>query len=479
MSKPVLSLSIDSDAPVPAYRQLYLEIRKQIENGAVEPGTRLTPIRTLADGLGIARNTVETAYKQLKTEGYIKSKRGSGYVVEDLDFSVIAAGKDEPATMNAACEDRNPLGDTFGCAFDFSYGNRSVDGFPVASWRSHANTVLSDACARGINSYTDPFGNPRLREQLAAWLAETRGCHCTPEQIVIQPGTQPALRNISLLLGGGKCRVAFEDPGYDGARLAFESMGCNIVPVSVYDGHDAFLERIGKSRAKLAFVTPASQFPLGRTMPIGMRLRFIDWAVRHDAYIIEDDYCCEYRYDGAQPLPSLQSLDTHERVIYMGTVSKVLSPALRITYLILPPALVSRWNEVFPRDFCSVPWLEQEVLARYMATEQWRQYVRRTVNLYHNRHDLLIDCLNKEFGDKLDVVGEQTGLHVLAGLDDGRSAAELIELARKESVRVYGTDGYWAVREHPMRDYVLIGFSSIPNGLIEGGISALRRAWIG
>ena len=477
MSKPVSALSIDPNKPMPAYRQLYLAIREQIEVGIIKPGARLKPIRRLAEDLGIARNTVETAYKQLKTEGYISSRRGSGYVVENLDFSVIMAGGDEPRQPDEKLEQRNPLGDTFGCTFDFSYGNRSVDGFPTASWRTIASSVLSDACTPGINSYTDPFGHPKLRQQLAIWLAETRGCHCTPAQIVIQPGTQPALRNISLLFGGSKCRVAFEDPGYDGARLAFESMGCPLVPISVYDGHDAYLEQIGKIRAKLAFVTPASQFPLGRTMPISTRLRFIDWAVRHDAYIIEDDYCCEYRYDGAQPLPSLQSLDTHDRVIYMGTLSKVLSPALRISYLVLPSELAGRWAEVFPREFCSVPWLEQEVLARFMATEQWRQYVRRTVNLYHNRHDLLLGCLNREFGSQLDIVGEQTGLHVLAGLDDGREASELIELARRKSVRVYDTDGYWASPDHPMSNYVLIGFSSIPDGLIAGGISALRDAW--
>ncbi len=468
-------ICIDPANPMPAYRQLYFALREQIEQGVIAPGMHLPPIRTLAQELGIARNTVDTAYRQLKVEGYVKSKRGSGFVVEDLDFSVLAVDEDEISRRETL--GRDPLGSSFGCTYDFSYGNRSPDGFPMSLWRSLANEVMGNSRAVGANTYTDSFGLPKLREQLALWLTETRGCRCSAEQIVIQPGTQPALRNLTLLFGSGRRTVAFEEPGYDGARLALESQGCSIVPIPTYAGPGAYLNALRKSRAKLAFVTPSSQFPLGRSMPMNVRLKLIDWAVRRDGYILEDDYCCELRYDGMSPLPSLQSLDTHDRVIYLGTTSKILSPALRISFLVLPPALVGTWREVFNREFCSVSWFSQEVLARFLASEQWRRYVYRTVNLYQNRHDLLIESLKNEFGDSIDIVGEQTGLHVLVGVKDGRPASMLIELARAHDVRVYEADGYWFSSEHPMDNYVLVGFSSIADEDIADGVRAMREAW--
>ena len=476
-------IEIDRSLEAPAYRQIYKQFRKDIEDGVLQPGSLLPAIRDLATEVGVARNTVEAAYKQLLIEGYVTSKRGTGYTVCDLDFSLLGESAaddvslEEEATSIAPSAHLgvNPLGDSYGCTYDFSYGNRTPRDLPSGIWRTLANEVLSDQDCQAAASYMDPFGHPDLRVCLAEHLARTRDVRCIPEQIVLQPGTQPALSGILSMFTHGSPRVAMEDPGYDGARSSFENRQCDIVPIPTTRGQDVFCEFLKASGADLAFVTPSNQFPLGFIMPLATRLQMIGWARENDTYIIEDDYCCEYRY-GSSPVPSLQSLDP-DHVIYLGTMSKVLTPSMRLSYVVLPMALVSRWQEAHRNGFCSISWLPQEVLWRFMAKGYWDRYVHATVNLYRKRHDLLMDAVASQLGDRVKVMGEDAGLHVLIGDRDHRDQRELIELARANDVRVYGTDGYWMNHSHPMKNFVLMGFSSIEDELIGEGVKRLRQAW--
>lgn len=472
---------IDKTNGDPAYRQIYKQIRSNIEANELTAGDQLPAIRELAHRLGVARNTVEAAYRQLSLEGYARGKRGVGYTVEDLDFSVL----DDDGSSSEGAEETippphlgmNPLGDSHGCTYDFSYGNRTPGALPSALLRAFSNEALSSDNMDAAASYMDPFGLPELRILLAQQLAESRDVHCSPEQIVLQPGTQPAIRNIIDLFENPHLRVAMEDPGYDGARSAFEVRRCDVVPIPTHRNTETFVEFLKASKADVAFVTPSNQFPLGFIMPLATRLQIIGWAHDTDSYIIEDDYCCEYRY-GSSPVPSLHSLDP-DHVIYLGTMSKILTPAIRLSYVVLPWPFVTRWRKVYSREFCPLPWLSQEILRRFMAKGYWDRYVHATVNLYRKRHDILIDAIDTCMGDRVKVFGANAGLHILVGDKERRNQYELIDSAQAHDVRVYETNPYWMNKSHAMGNYVLVGFSAIEDDQIPQGIARLRQAWYG
>lgn len=488
-----ISISIDRASRTPAYRQLYHQISSQIREGTLAAGSYLPKIRDLSQELRIARNTVEAAYRQLALEGYATGIRGKGYVIEKLDLSPLLTSKDSGvahhATTNRTAKrrkgspspttpGRNPLGDDMACRFDFAYGNRSPEDFPMHLWRSHAEKVMTSGFAKLASSYMDPFGLPALRHQLASYLAETRNVTCDSSQIVLLPGTQSALLRICTLLSSEKSIVGMENPGYNAAKEVFQDCGWSVRSIPTHKSAQAFMGSVEKSGASLLFCTPSNQFPLGYTLPIATRLELIGWAKRTGAFIIEDDYCCEYRYDGFSPIPSLQSLDP-DHVIYMGTLSKVLTPAIRISYIVLPPSLISRWEKVHGHYYCPIDWMSQATVQSFMSGSDWERYVRATMNRYHRKHATLMQAIEHEMGGRVHLVGERTGLHMLVGDSLKRSQAELIDLAVQNDVRVYETHPYWMSRNHPMDNYVLLGFSSIPERNIIPGIKALARAWYG
>lgn len=244
------------------------------------------------------------------------------------------------------------------------------------------------------------------------------------------------------------------------------------------EGYDAFLEDLEASGARLVYLTPSSQFPTCRIMPTDIRERVLDWAERTDAYILEDDYCRDFRYR-ERSLPPLASMDTRGRVIYMGTFSKSLSPALRMNYLVLPEPLLARWRELFANSYSPVPWLNQKVLARFMTDGSWDRHLRRVQAKNRRKYDALTAALRECMGERVEVLECGTGLHLLVRVRDGRGQDELIAAAAAADVAVYPTKKYWADPAHRPGGIVLVGFSSIREEDIRPGIEALARAWFG
>lgn len=474
-----MGIVVDKTCREPEYRQIYLQIRNQICDGTLPADAKLPKIRELAAHLGVARNTVEAAYRQLSLEGYAHGKRGVGYIVESLNLDVLQNPQATEEAMAKSLPKRpaSPLGDNYGCTYDFSYGNRSAADMPVSWWRTFANEALSSGDLDGFATYIDPFGLPGLREELARHIARTRDAVCSPEQIILQPGTQTALGSIALMLDPQQRRIAIEEPGYNSAVALFKAYGSDITPIPVYKGADAMLAALRESRARCFFCTPSNQFPLGFITPMATRLKILEWAQQNGSYVIEDDYCCEYRY-GSGPIPCMQSLDP-DHVIYLGTLSKILTPAIRLSYVVLPPALLDRWNSTHANRFCPSPWLDQRILEIFMKKGVWERYSRATVNLYRKRHDLLMESVGRHLGGRVQVLGANAGLHILVGDKRGRSQSELIERARQNDVRVYETSQYWATERHPMESFVLVGFSSIQGELMDEGIRRLGEAWYG
>ena len=481
-------IEIERHGDEPLYTQIYRSIKTDIRTGLLRPGDRLVPIRQQAQLLNVSRNTVEAAYLQLVTEGYVRGRVGSGYVVDDVDFSELAelGGYQSPEERVKANQvpdfASDPYSDLPPCDFDFTYGNQPHDSFPARKWKSLMSEALTSVDNRS-SQYSDGLGEPALRREIARHVKAASGTVCQPEQVVIMPGTQAALTAICMLFDPATDAVAFENPGYDGARDVFKNLRFQLKPLSAFtggqlDNNNEFIEALHNSNAKLAFVTPSNQFPTGATMQILTRIRMLRWATDSDAYIIEDDYCREFRYR-SQPIPSLQSLDRGNRVIYMGTMSKVLSPALRISYIVLPPKLLERWRNTFRSYYCAVPWLSQETLRLFMERGYWDSHTRSIVAARKAVNEVVMHCLNREMGDRVTIIGGEAGLHLLVSVNDDRSQEELIAAAAEQGVRVYPTKRYWDGEPLSYPNAVLLGYSSIGREAVPEGIARLRKAWFG
>ena len=467
-------LAVDKGSDTPIYQQIYESVRTSIEAGVFRPGDKLPSIRTLSAGLKIARNTVDNAYKQLIVEGYVASRQGSGFIVQEISRDALAELPTPKARVQLPKRRVEPARNY---RFNLSYGNLTTDAFPMSTWRRIAADVFSDANAEKMASYGDPFGERQLRLQIARHVALTRSVQCTPEQILITSGTEQSLNVVLGMFDAERDAVAIEDPGYAGVRAALQHTNFDVRRVRTHEGEDAYLADVKASGARLVYTTPSHQFPLGWCMSQRVRSVLLEHAVKHDAYLIEDDYCCEYRY-GSDAIPSLHSL-CPDHVIYLGTMSKILSPAIRMSYLVLPPALMERWDDVQRYRFCALPWLDQEMMHLFMSSPEWARYERTTVSSYRKRHDTLIASIHEHLGDKVRIVGADAGLHILLGDGEKRDQSELINLARSHDVRVYGTNRYWVGSARPMRNYVLVGFSQIREEYIPEGIRRLGEAWYG
>ena len=457
---------IDEERGTPIYQQIYQQIHDGIMDGSYPVGSKLPSIRGLADDLGCSRNTVEAAYHLLTGEGFAVSRPGSGYVVQDLSF----LAPDAPVRP-VLIGDPSPQ-----IRYDFTYGDLEPGTFPAAAWRALTDDVLLSVESVGCDAYNDPLGEQELRAEIAWRLNTQRGLHCTPEQVVVQGGTQGSVQNLLALFGDG-ATVAMEEPGYDGVRSAIERSRVAVAPCRIDGGYERFLDDLEESGARLVYVTPSSQFPTCQVMPVDLRRRLLVWAHDHDAFILEDDYCRDFRYRERALLP-LTTMDVEGRVVYMGTFSKSLSPALRMNYLVLPPELLRRWRATFANAYAEVPWLNQAVLGRFMR-DGWDRHLRRAQARNRRKYEALTGALRDVLGSRVRVQENGTGLHLLVTGEDGRSQEELMAAARREGAAVYGTKRYWTNVDDAPEGCVLVGFSAIAEDDIEPGVRALARGWFG
>lgn len=477
-----LMLHLDETSDTPLYQQIYEQVRDAVSSGKLVQGEKLPSIRKLTADLSVSHTTVEQAYLQLSVEGLVRNVPRSGYVVEHVDIDYMAHERGVDATaIDAARKARvsdafyaeNRRGGT--ARYDFSYANLQPDSFPVDTWRKLTNDVLYRTHCPELARYAYTDEPNALHAQLASHLARTRGVNCLPEQVVVQAGTCDALTTI-LQLFDRECHVVgMEEPGYSTVHEVARRLGFDMAPLPVDQGIEAFLDALDEHKPHVVFTTPSHQFPTGTLLPIDARTRLLRWAEANDVFIIEDDSCNEFRY-ATRPIPSLQSLDAYGRVVYLGNVSKVLSPSLRIAYLVMPPKLLDRYWKLFNSAHPSVSWLDQEVLARFIKQGHWDAHVRKTAKGNHERHDALLRCLRAEMGDAISISGTDTGMHLYVTVHNGMTQDELLASAQREDAKVYGTTRMWFSKPAPENN-VMIGFSAIALQDIEPGVSALRKAW--
>ena len=469
----------------PLYQQLYHHLQAAILAGELQAGSKLPSSRALATELGISRNTVLNTYDQLKAEGYLESFEAKGtFVTKVLPESLLipdavtsaptAATASSPQFSSRAERLLRPAalnsGLGRGLQTPFSFSTPALEAFPYAIWSrlvaKHARLMSADDL-----KYQEAAGYRPLREAVAAQITLTRQVHCTAEQVLITAGFQGGF-NLSLkLLVNEGAEVWVEDPGYLGARGALVAAGATLIPVPV--DREGLVVAAGIARApqaRLAYVTPSHQSPLGVTMSVARRLTLLEWAKRADAYIVEDDYDSEYRYEG-RPLAALQTLDAAGRVIYIGTFSKVLFPSLRIGYLILPPPLVQAFITLRTYVDSSPTLLEQRVLAAFIRDGHYERHLRRTRKLYAERRSNLLEALKPL---PLEVDSPAAGLHCVAWLPPEIEDSAVVQAAAAQGLELLAVSHYCL--EPRERQGLLLGFASAHQEAMQDGVRRLTAA---
>ena len=457
-------------------------IRRSILDGLIGGESRLPSTRALAAELGVSRTTVLLALDILRAEGYLVSRPRSGtFIAQDLPDWVAhapaqrAAGLEHPefsARGRALAQARAPVrprAPAFPRAFRL--GTPAVDLFPLRLW-----TKISQQCVRAIRpsqlDYASLRGLPALREAIAEQV-RSRGTTCDATQIIVTAGAQRALDLVFHLLLDPGDSVLMEEPGYPGARSAFMATGANVLPIPV-DAHGIDIESHAHAtqNARLAYVTPSHQFPLGMAMSLERRKSLLSWASRSRAWIMEDDYDCDFRFE-AQPLPCLHGLDPEGRVIYVGTFSKTLFPALRLGFLIVPNDLSDGVAAARLASDMHPPALEQDILAEFMARGHYQRHLRRMRTAYMERLDALQRAIRTS-GAPLTARPVQSGLHLVADLD-GVDAECVYREATARGIEVMPLSHYYFANG-PRQNALLLGFAAVRPAAIRAGVSQLALA---
>lgn len=466
-----MTIQLDAGSEKCLYQQIYEHVRQEIREGKLLMGERLPSTRSLAEYLQVARSTVDYAYDQLLSEGYIEARPCRGYYVCPIEELLhLEEGKGRIQADNNAKQEKKEAVHRF--AYDFSPHGIDMSGFPFGVWKKITKNILNDGNSE-IFSSGEPQGDYDLRCTISRYLHSSRGVSCTPEQIIVGAGTDYLLMLLEKILGH-PVQIAMENLTYKRAYRIFQSFAYEIVTVEA-DKNGMKVSDLEKKDVCAVYVMPSHQFPTGMVMPIGRRNELLRWAAKgEERYIIEDDYDSEFRYRG-KPIPSLQSSDKHGKVIYIGTFSKAIAPAIRIGYMVLPHPLLERYHRECSFYSCTVSRIDQRILNEFIRDGYFERHLNKMRKLYRTKHDLLLECL-KKFDQRFIVSGEDAGLHLLLTAKDGISEAELIQRAAEVDVRVYGLSDS-LVERSSTKATVLLGFGGLSEDDIKEGMERLKQAW--
>ncbi|SDN78941.1 transcriptional regulator, GntR family [Psychrobacillus sp. OK028] len=446
------------------YKQIYERFKLFIEQGDLLADEQLPSIRQLADSLHVSRNTTLMAYDQLVAEGYIRGEGRKGYFVNELEAHLFQQGNIPVPSKQT--QQVIPI------SVDFKAGAVDQTNFPLKAWRRISNSVLT---LQESFQYGDPFGEICLREQIAAYLLQSRGVKTDPNAIIIGSSTQQMLINLGQILKDDFPSVIVEDPGYDGAKEAFLFHRFTLETLPV-DETGADFSQLENTMSRLIYVTPSHQSPIGVSMSISQRQKLIQWVTKRKGYIIEDDYDSEFRYT-QQPFPALASIDS-TRVIYLGNFSKSFLPGIRLCYMVLPPLLLDRYISQFQYFESTTSLLSQLTMAEFMEEGEWSRHIKRMRLVYKRKMQCIASELRKQFEHHITIIGEQSGLYVLVKVHLNRSEEWLIERASIYGVKVYPTSIYF-LENHSAEAIIKLGFSNLTFDEIQEGVKLLKQAWGG
>ena len=467
----------------PAGRWLYAALRGAILGGRLRPGARLPATRELARQQGLARGTIVGAFEQLRAEGYVEAIVGSGsYVTRVVPDRLLEVGARARVPSPPARAEPRRLSEYGrrvrlfrnlepGHVRAFRANQPALDLFPTTLWAQVAGRRLRQA-STDLLLACDPLGYRPLREAVADYLTASRGVRCVADQVAIVSGVQEALDVVARLFLDRGDRVAIEDPGYVGATHVFEALGATVVPAAV-DTEGITVDGPALNGARLVYVTPAHQFPLGVGMSLSRRLALLEWARRSGAVIVEDDYDSEYRYAG-RPVPALQGLDRHGQVLYTGSFSKVLFPSLRLGYLVVPADLADRVAATQSVTHRHAPLLEQAVLSDFITGGHFGRHLRRMREIYAERLQVLLECAGERLAGLLEISGVEAGLQTAGWLSEGIDGEEATAAAGARDVEVRPVSRYRVGRA--ARDALVLGFAAVDAREIRRGVRELATA---
>ena len=479
-------IRLDDSAPL--YVQIYRELRDAIHDRRLTTGDRLPPTRELSEQLDVSRTVVLEAYRQLRAEGYVEARVGSGTYVADLDGDRLRrpapAGEEEPTPEERAARPRwsslvarleesgvevaSRSGVPDG-AVDFRVGRLAAADFPARSWSRlvarHARATPTD--------YGDARGEPHLRSQVAAYLERARGVASDSDRVVITAGARQAFDLLARLFLEEDDEVLVEEPCFSEARLCFTATGARPVPTPV-DREGLRVDRLpgDAGRVGLAYVTPSHQFPTGGVMPVGRRGELLRWADAEDVFVVEDDYDSEFQFD-VRPVPALKALDRSGRVLYVGTFAKVLSPDLRLGYAVLPGPVVEPFVALKRMSDRQCPIFLQRAVADFMEEEGFERHLRRSRKRHGERREALVEALRRHLGDEAEIVGTEAGLHVLVRLPAvaAERSEELARASAEVGVLLLTADEHYL--DGPACAELLIGYAALEEAAIAEGVRRL------
>lgn len=431
----------------PKYIQLYEYIKKEIELGTLKSEEKLPSVRSLSKMLNVSKVTVENAYRQLEVEGYIQSKRKSGYYVTELPSDELLHFRQRPS-IRVDSNRHKPLDRLF------NTDGTEANAFNFHEWKKSVNRVL-DYDTKSLLAYGDPQGEYILRAEIAKYVHQSRGCICTPEQIVIGAGIQYLFGLIATGFKSDSMKIAFEYPGFSKGMFVFEDYGFEMKKIPLEkDGID--IKLLESSNANMVYVSPSHQYPTGSVMSIKKRLQLLEWAKKKNAYIIEDDYDSLLRYEG-YPVPALQGLSEGEQVIYVGSFSKLLIPAIRISFMILPEPLINQFDRVLKRYSQSVSKIEQLALVNFMMEGSFEKHIRKIRKIYGKKNQRLKEAFKRHEHELVTLVGSDSGLHVTLSFHEKVMVPAVIDACHGKGIILEEIVGY------RQGNIVVFSYSGVPD----------------
>jgi len=478
---------LDNDSASSLYMQIYDGLKQDLISGLVPAGTRLSSKRLLASQLGVSVNTVDSAYQQLVSEGYLEAHAKSGYFVCDLGENISRAEASVNAYSDsgtAVSADTDYAAGSKSSVIDFSPNGVDLSALPLSKIKKTIRDVFETA---GVQAFAgcDPQGAEVLRNALCKYLRESRGLICRPEQIILGAGTDYILQLLIQILRSmhDVMTVAMENPVYNKAYQIFTGLQVTVELIPL-DKSGIHMESLSASRSNIVYTTPSHQFPLGIIMPVNRRTELLAWASAVPGrYIIEDDYDSEFRYAG-RPIPAISGLDAQNTVIYLGTFSKSIAPSVRISYLVVPPDLLKAYKKNLSYYNTTINHPDQLILAKFINSGDFERHINRMRTTYRRKRDLFVQAL-APYKDKLLISGTDAGLHLLCCVKNGMTEEELVGNAKNAATKVYGISSYYLFDKTGIRPYlsfapkstVLLGYASLTEEQIIEGVSALARAW--
>ncbi|MGN0505484.1 MAG: PLP-dependent aminotransferase family protein [Lachnospiraceae bacterium] len=462
----MLLIPLDQSLSTPLYEQIYQYMKAKISDGTLACGSKLPSSRVLAEQLTVSRSTVNSAYEQLLSEGYIYAKEKSGYFVADVSFSTSLEQYSNHVESPVIVKKDKKI------TYSFSPFAIDTELFPYTIWRKLMNDAVGNLNAQTL-SLGDPSGDFEFRSAIAEYLSQSRGVHCSPDQILIGAGTDYLLMLLCGLFDSEQ-KIAMENPTYLRAYRIFCGLGRTVNPISVTStGID--LAVLSASDSSIAYVTPSHQYPLGVVMPVTHRSELLEWAYRSDnRYIIEDDHDSEFRYKGL-PIPSLQGMDTKGRVIYLGTFSRAIAPAIRVSYMVLPSELRRRYQERFPYYSSTVSRVDQKILTEFIRGGYLERHLNKMRKTYHQRHDAMLRAL-RQFGASVTVSGENAGLHLVVSFSGYGTEEEIQKRAGMAGLHLYSLKEHEITPVSTTAPTFLLGFAGVPEEETEEKIARLYLA---